>query len=412
MARVATHDHHPRLGRPRPGAGLAGVLVAVVVVACGGTAVPAEAPSPSQVPSAGSFADLPYRFEMPEGWLFGTSLNLEAYLAEIAKSSPEDARRYEELMSGVPAFKSEFVAYEVGADEDVLPNLYCNTLDRGGTSIAATLYRGESQNVEALSELPGIVERPTSDRITLPVGETVRIRWRTVDPADGADRSFIGYLFISGQMVVTCVFSAGTVTVDGHEPGWESILRTFEVTAAYRQGPSTPAPFVDRHEAPEVEALVPSAVAGRRLSIWSVRGPSVLELWGLSTERADQLRDELAGMGVDLDEVVQVVAGRSDVATDPPYFVMAFHIPAPARDLLGGLAIATAGFTKDTDEWELEERVVGGKVVDVGPTDLLRQSEHQRGRPYLYGSTDLDVSFIVITDDETWAEDAIRQLPS
>jgi hypothetical protein len=59
----------------------------------------------------------------------------------------------------------------------------------------------------------------------------------------------------------------------------------------------------------------------------------------------------------------------------------------------------------------MEDREIGGKEVAVGPLDVIRQTEHQRGRPYLYGSTALDVSFIVITDDEAWAEEAIRALP-
>ena len=103
--------------------------------------------------------------------------------------------------------------------------------------------------------------------------------------------------------------------------------------------------------------------------------------------------------------------GRADTTTDPPYFVFAFRIPADARDLLGGYAIASAWFTKETVDWQLEERVIGGKTVEVGPTDLLIQNEHQRGRPYLYGSEALDTSFVVISEDEAWAEEAIRQLP-
>jgi hypothetical protein len=91
--------------------------------------------------------------------------------------------------------------------------------------------------------------------------------------------------------------------------------------------------------------------------------------------------------------------------------VYAFRLPPAARDLLGGRALEVTGFTRDTDEWITDDREIGGKLVAVGPPDLIRQTAHQRGRPYLYGSTALGVSFIVVTDDEAWAEEAIRALP-
>ena len=45
----------------------------------------------------------------------------------------------------------------------------------------------------------------------------------------------------------------------------------------------------------------------------------------------------------------------------------------------------------------------------VGRPDMLRQSEHRRGSPYLY-QTDAYM-FLLITDDEAWAEDALQQMP-
>lgn len=176
-------------------------------------------------------------------------------------------------------------------------------------------------------------------------------------------------------------------------------------------GAPTDPPVVDSHDAPEVEALLPETVAGRRLLIWSVRGDAALRLWGLSAEEQARVGDQLTAMGAALDDVVQATAGRG-APDDPPYFVLAYRIPAEARDLLGGLAIASAGFTRETDDWQMEDLFIGGKTVAVGPPDLLVQSEHRRGRPYLLGSEALGIAFIVIADDESWAEDAIRQLPS
>ena len=40
---------------------------------------------------------------------------------------------------------------------------------------------------------------------------------------------------------------------------------------------------------------------------------------------------------------------------------------------------------------------------------MLVQDEHQHGRPYLY-QTDAYM-FLLITDDDSWATDAIGQLP-
>jgi hypothetical protein len=216
-----------------------------------------------------------------------------------------------------------------------------------------------------------------------------------VDPSGGARRR-PSTLALSALAGVSCLAIAAAMIISSQGGG---------------RGP-TPESVVGSHDAPELEALLPRSAAGRPLVTWSVRGEAVLRPWGLSAPEIDATRQQLASMGVRLDDLVQATAGRSDVQHDPPYFVLAFRIPADARDLLGGYAIASAGFARDTGDWQLEDRVVGGKTVEVGPPDLLVQSEHQRGRPYLYGSTALDTSFIVITDDEAWAEEAIRQLPS
>lgn len=368
--------------------------------------------SPASSPaSAGSFDDLPFSLELGDGWVFGSVESMATRLATLERTNPDYAKKLKVLLDSAPTFTSEFVAYDVGSADDFTPNVSCNTLDRGDASIAAALAQGEKQNVEALAQLPDIVGRPTSDRISLPVGETVRVRWRWTGPSDETDATSIGYLFVSGPTVYTCVFSAGTSTIATHEPEWEAILRTFTATAVASPSASATGSVVDSHDAPAVEALLPKSVAGRRLTIWSVQGAAVLKLWGASAEQISTTRTQLASMGVRLDDVVQATAGRS-YAEDPPYFVFAFRIPADARDLLGGYAIASIGFIRETDDWQLEDRVIGGKTVGVGSPDLLVQSEHQRGRPYLYGSEALDTSFIVITDDEAWAEEAIRQLPS
>jgi hypothetical protein len=83
------------------------------------------------------------------------------------------------------------------------------------------------------------------------------------------------------------------------------------------------------------------------------------------------------------------------VEKDPPYFVYIYRMPGPSAAV-------------DPDLFE--SRIVGGKQVYVGTEDMLEQSEHQKGRPYWY-EMDAQTLVIVITDKETWAIDALSQLP-
>ncbi|MDH4112503.1 MAG: hypothetical protein OEV60_07455 [Actinomycetota bacterium] len=391
---------------------VAGLAAVALLIGCssGGASRPptaTSAPTPTAAPTQ-SVTPTPFRLDFPDGWVVGQPTDLPALLDELETMDSDEARKLRELIEASATPTSALVAYHVGSSDEVVPDVGCTTLDRGGLPVKTVLDLGEEQNVEHLAQYPGIVGAPTSDRLTLPVGETVRVRWRWESPA-GSERTSIGYLFVGGPIVVTCVFSAASDTVAGHEPGWEAILGTFELTAAAAASPAG-SPSGRPHEAEDVESLLPNKIAGRWLDTWSVRGESVLDLWGYSAGEIADVREQLAALGVDVDDVAQGTAGRSDLA-DPPYFVHAFRIPAAARDLLGGRAIAAAGFTRDTDAWDLEDREIGGKEVAVGPLDLIHQTEHERGRPYLYGSTALDVSFIVITDDEAWAEEAIRALP-
>lgn len=171
------------------------------------------------------------------------------------------------------------------------------------------------------------------------------------------------------------------------------------------------------HQVPELEAVLPASVAGRQLARWSVRGRCWIEIaFNLPPAEIDAMIVELQASndphGGDLDHLTYGVAGRS-VLTDPPFFVFGAgrgtqdEVEA-TLDLMFGLT----GFTdvKNAPDLSLyEERTIAGKTVYVGRADMVRQSEHQRGRPYLY-QTD-EYMFLVITDDDAWAEDAIRQLP-
>ena len=300
-----------------------------------------------------------------------------------------------------------------------------NTVDTGRFAKAATLNEAETKS-EDVAALPGIVGNPTADRLTLPVGEVVRIRWRVHDvgaPTGADDLSSIGYAFVVGQTAYTFVFSAPSHMIDGLEPTFEAILRSFWV----RPGPSpTPAPAdcldrdaLARHDAPGLEALLPARVANRNLAIWSVQGRCWLEIIAnLGPSEVDpfvaQFESQDHAGPVDLANLAYAVGGRADTGVDPPYFVYGATRPQAAADidLTLLLLFGGAGFhdvAAATDLRTYEAQTVSGKEVYMGTADMLDQDAHQRGRPYLY-ETDRNM-FLIITDNPTWAADAIAQLP-
>jgi hypothetical protein len=227
---------------------------------------------------------------------------------------------------------------------------------------------------------------------------------------------------VVGPTIYTCVFTAATSSVATHEPEWESILGTFKVKAPTAAGPS-PSTSASAcpvgslpHQAPEIEALLPGIVAGRALSRWSVRGECWLELVvdpGAREELISQATTPANPDPVDPLQLVYGVAGRSDTSTDPPYFVfVAFRPEQPDAILPLLLLLGSAGYTDIAAGMDLQnyrQETIGGKQVHTGTPAMISQNSHQRGRPYLY-QTETHM-FIVITDDDAWAADAMAQLP-
>jgi hypothetical protein len=171
------------------------------------------------------------------------------------------------------------------------------------------------------------------------------------------------------------------------------------------------------HQAREIEALLPTTVAGRELTVWSVRGRCWLILAGIPADSIDELLssvDKAADPPFDLDHLTYGIAGRTDTAKDPPYFVFAAArtYNADEINLASWLMFGGAMFKDATAAGNLalyDEQTIAGRDVWVGTEDMLEQSTHQRGRPYLYQTE--TTMYLVITDDEAWAADAIRQLP-
>jgi hypothetical protein len=172
------------------------------------------------------------------------------------------------------------------------------------------------------------------------------------------------------------------------------------------------------HEAPEIEAVLPATVAGRTLTRWSVRGRCWLELMVKSPADINPFVAQFTTASnpnpVDDAKLVEGVAGRSNLQTDPPLFVYAAVRPADdaevrlALDLLfGGAGFKDVAAAADLSHYQRE--TIAGKQVYVGTLDMLGQDIHQRGRPYLYENDQF--VFVVVTDDNGWAADAIAQLP-
>jgi hypothetical protein len=172
------------------------------------------------------------------------------------------------------------------------------------------------------------------------------------------------------------------------------------------------------HQAPELEATLPSRVAGRPLARWSVVGMCWLEtILDGAVDPVEFLREvDTADPARTIDplHLRYAVAGRSDVSHDPPYFVFGAARSQSDEEIQLALLLLFGGAGFDdpavaADLGGYEQRTIANRTVYVGTADMLHQTEHQRGRPYLY-ETD-DGMYLIVTDDEDWALDAIKQLP-
>jgi hypothetical protein len=165
--------------------------------------------------------------------------------------------------------------------------------------------------------------------------------------------------------------------------------------------------------------MLPEAVQGRSLARWSVAGRCLIEIsFALPDDQIDAMIGKLeAGTDaqrVDVSHLTYAVAGRSDTKADPPYFVFAVGRPTKDSEIEAAMTLlfGLIGFTDIQNAPDLtryQKRSIADHTVYVGDAGMLRQDEHQRGRPYLY-QTDDDL-FLIVTDDDAWAEDAISQLP-
>jgi hypothetical protein len=214
----------------------------------------------------------------------------------------------------------------------------------------------------------------------------------------------------SGSQLATAIASGSTtIQPQSAEPPAPST----SLSSVACTGDAAPLP----HQAPDVEALLPARVGGRSLARWSLRGGCWLdEVVGKENVAAliAGLEKEAGGRPIDVPNLRYGIAGRSDTKRDPPYFVYGAARPPddPEISLALYLLLGGAGFRDVTGGGDLsryQTQEIGGKEVAVGTEAMLDQSEHQRGRPFLYQTE--DYMFVIITDDDAWAADALRQLP-
>ena len=180
---------------------------------------------------------------------------------------------------------------------------------------------------------------------------------------------------------------------------------------------STAAPL--QHQSPTIEALLPAKVLGRATYRWSVVGRCWLALTvGAYPGGVDGFLASLQGSGspipLNLDHLVYGVDGRVDTTADPPYFVYAAARPQDPAEvelamllLFGGASFVDVQTAPDLSQYD--ERTIAGKDVYVGTPAMVEQTSHQRGRPYLHETSDW--MFLVISDSDAWATDALSQLP-
>ena len=174
---------------------------------------------------------------------------------------------------------------------------------------------------------------------------------------------------------------------------------------------------MDLHEAPELEAMLPSKIQKRSMARWSVAGRCWFSIAGWPADRVESdlaKLDDPSDGPIDINALTYAVAGRADTKRDPPFFVFAANRSDHEDEITVALALMLGGAGYNdvqlgADLGLYEQRTIAGHEAYVGTPLMIRQDDHQRGSPYLY-QTDTTM-FIVITDDDAWAEDAIRQLP-
>jgi hypothetical protein len=159
------------------------------------------------------------------------------------------------------------------------------------------------------------------------------------------------------------------------------------------------------HDAPELEARLPTAVRGRQLTSWSQTGHH----WLTSVfDGDDAFEVDYLAAGNELTHLRFAFAGRSR-PEDPPYFVTAISRTPGSEEYDYALFLMMGAAGVEPEEYLADARwdtiYIGETLVRVGTASMLPQDEHQRGKPYFL---ELDAyAYLIVTDDEPWAREAL-----
>jgi hypothetical protein len=270
-------------------AGVVLVLVASLSACSGvssGTATPSAAmPGPAAGPSAAdAFAGLPFRLDLPAGWITQGSADYDTRL----DSTPEVRAWLAGLgLDGQYAFR----AYEPREDGAGL---------RVAVSPQRTWNPSPLQDEGSVAALPGVTGKVGSDVVATGADwKAFGYRWsETIDWGSGTPsaRDCIGYFVMVDPNPVNVVLCYPTGTDRQAEA--QAIASTFRMTGTPVFTPppwssptpsptefdknATPAPSTALHAVPELEALLPAALGGRPVAKESRTGADM----GITEEAA------------------------------------------------------------------------------------------------------------------------------
>jgi hypothetical protein len=124
---------------------------------------------------------------------------------------------------------------------------------------------------------------------------------------------------------------------------------------------------------------------------------------GLNSAALAQTKADLAASGLTVDDVALAAALPAD-AEGPTNAVFAFQVRGVAAATLPDSVLID-----HPDAGSFTAVVIAGKSVRRGTAGMIDAGGLVQGIPYLY---DLGtIRFIVVTNDEDWAADAVAQLP-
>jgi hypothetical protein len=166
-------------------------------------------------------------------------------------------------------------------------------------------------------------------------------------------------------------------------------------------------PRAHPHDAPDLEAQLPTIVAGQPLTRWSLAGENFFRTMGMREEELAELEREARAegepapeFGSSLDVFARAVAGRAELTATPNFVIV---------DRVRGQPAHQTGVMVDHPEaGSFAEIELGGKTVLRGDRAMMEQNRHQRGRPYIYYAGEL--RFTVVSEDESWAAAALTAL--